>query len=150
MVIDDSEPAANMLRARIEHMVPDVQVDINLSPEVAEGYHIYFIDNDFHGKRHGLRLLQKVQDVAPQAMIVSFSAHLDDELLKKMVNRGCDAVLDKTSPGDFDDVLLCLQNYVSYLKHQGTPVEQMRFIGLVDSLRDLLREWNKRLEKDVA
>lgn len=145
LVIDDDQDAAEWLVYQLQTRFPEMQTELRLSPNVTGDFNIYFIDNDFHGTSLAGLLAETVRAQHPQALIVAFSARLDNPTLKRLVNAGCDGAFDKSSP---QDVGRMIDIVAAYSQRPGSESVSGGFLSAVRSIRDLLREWNRRLQRD--
>jgi DNA-binding NarL/FixJ family response regulator len=149
LVLDDDPMAAAMIKARIHQYLPGSHVQLEAQPKASPGYDIYFIDNDFDGQAMGHDLIEEVRRLAPRALVVAFSGTLDAALLRRLMNLGCDAVCDKSHPEEFPDALRTVRDYVDLLEVEARPNQNARLglVDLVQSLRGLLKDWNRRLDR---
>lgn len=145
LVIDDDQDAAEWLAFQLQQRFPGLQIELRLSPSVTGDFDMYFIDNDFHGKSLAGELAEAIRSQHSQALIVAFSARLDNGTLKRLVNAGCDGAFDKSNTEEVSQLLEIVESFA--MRSQSEP-RSGGFLSAVRSIRDLLREWNRRLEND--
>jgi DNA-binding NarL/FixJ family response regulator len=145
LVIDDDQDAAEWLVYQLQTRFPGMHTELRLSPSITGTFDLYFIDNDFHGTSLAGALAEAVRDQHPHALIVAFSARLDNPTLKQLVNAGCDGAFDKSNPAEVAQMLSIVEAYLQRINQETRPGG---FFSAVRSIRDLLREWNRRLEND--
>ncbi|MFO1006194.1 MAG: response regulator [Planctomycetaceae bacterium] len=145
LVIDDDQDAAEWLVYQLQTRFPGIRTELRLSPNISGTFDLYFIDNDFHGTSLAGALAEAVRDQHPQALIVAFSARLDNPTLKQLVNAGCDGAFDKSNP---DEVAQMLGIVEAYLQRSDRDSRPGGFFSAIRSIRELLHEWNRRLEND--
>lgn len=145
LVIDDDQDAAEWLVYQLQTRFPGIQTELRLSPNISGTFDLYFIDNDFHGTSLAGALAEAVRDQHPRSLIVAFSARLDNPTLKQLVNAGCDGAFDKSNPHEVAQMLGIVE---AYLQRSDQDPRSGGFFSAIRSIRDLLREWNRRLETD--
>ncbi|MEM1070513.1 MAG: hypothetical protein AAGG48_21195 [Planctomycetota bacterium] len=149
LIVDDDLDASEYLRYRLSKELDWMDVDVRQEPDVSGEYGIYFVDNDFHGRRIGTRLVRQIRSSQPESLIFAFSASLDAKTLKQLINAGCDGVCEKQDPGELTQFLSVVRNR---LRRQRTSTSRMTYesglCGTIRSITELLREWNRRLESN--
>ena len=71
---------------------PSARVTVTNEPRVLPGYDVYLIDNRFGQRELALDLCAQTRQVAPEALIIVWSAHVTKELLKELSRVGINAV----------------------------------------------------------
>ena len=89
LIVDDDLDAAEFLKFRLRQLNPDIGVEIRLQPDASGDFDMYFLDNDFAGMRLAAELAAAARRQRGDALIVAFSAFLDVQTLKQLINAGC-------------------------------------------------------------
>ncbi len=144
LVLDDDIWSLRLVKAALQECFPEVRVHTREVPDISGDFDLYFIDNDFNGTRVLPGLAAELRERRPDSLIIAFSATLDAPTLKALLNAGCDGACDKSVYGDLDEAMSIVRAYVDQ-RNQGT-----RRHGAIQSIRELLREWNRRLEHAEA
>ena len=142
LVVDDDVLAARMVEARLLHRFPRMVIESTTQPTDLGNYDIYLIDNDFNGTELGLSLARTIRADHPDALVVAFSGTLTGDLLKRLLNAGCNGACDKSSIEDLDTMLELIAPFVERGETRDGGV-----IGVLRSMTGLLREWNQRLDR---
>jgi CheY-like chemotaxis protein len=149
LLIDDDVWSLRLLKGMLEQCFPDLQVVARTEPDVSGVFDIYFIDNLIGGDYMVEQLARKIRGSRPEALVIAFSATLDKSTLKSLLAAGCNGACDKTVPSDLPMTMAVTQRYIEGLL--SAPAPQGRGLrGVLSSIRDLLREWNARLENEAA
>lgn len=143
-IIDDDPVAAAVMRARVRLRFPICQVSIFTKPIVDRNLDIYFIDNDFDGKALGLRLLNKIRSLNPEAPVIIFSAAMDRATSNEFRRSGCDAVYNKNEPRDSEAAFRIVEQHIKRLQltHPTRPEKVDR--EKKNPLRELLHQWSRK------
>lgn len=140
--------ALSFLEFKLRQGLPPFECETRDQPNVDGQFDVYFLDNDFQGRRVAAELAQHIRQRRPGALIIAFSGTLDQQTLKKLINAGCSGACDKSVPSDLDDAIGVARQFIDKLKQQ-REAERPQRGGLVDavrSIRGLLDSWNTRLE----
>jgi DNA-binding LytR/AlgR family response regulator len=150
LLVDDDPDASAWLAYTLNQRFPDLEISARDIPDLSGIFDIYFIDNDFHGKRLAAELATAIRAANPPAMIIAFSARLDSQSLKMLVNAGCDGACEKSEPADVEQMMRIVAAY--QVRRQCEDVEQSQcgLMKALHSIRNLLREWNRRLDGSRA
>ena len=147
LLLDDDEFALDFLQATLLDRYPDLDIEKRTQPDPAGDYDLFFLDDDFEGLRLAGRLARRIRADHPGAVILAFSASLDEPTLKELLNAGCDGVCDKKVPGDMPKLLEALDRCLLEIEEQrAKPPEQLSGRYLVKTIRELFSEWNRRLD----
>lgn len=147
LLLDDDEYALDFLQAVLAERYPELGIEKRLDPDPAGEFDLYFLDDDFEGVRLAGRLARRIRAQRPQAVILAFSASLDRETLKELLNAGCNGVCDKKVPADMPQMLEALDRCIAALEERRQrPPASFSGRNLVRTFRELFREWNQRLE----
>lgn len=147
LIVDDDPDSAEFLRFKLNKAFPNLDISVRNYPDTSGEYDLFFIDNDFDGACLAAELARTIVSATPQALIVAFSACLDTNVLKALLNLGCDWACDKSDPREIDIMMEVVGEHLRALAQNAeTPSQPLGFMGTIQSITDLLRQWNKRLE----
>ena len=149
LLVDDDPMALSFLEFKLRSGLPAFDCETRTEPNIDGAFDIYFIDNDFQGRRVAAELASRIRRERPDALIIAFSGTLDSQTLKNLINAGCSGACDKSQPGDLDEALQVARKYIDTLNQQRASQRPQRG-GLVDavrSIRGLLDSWNTRLDQ---
>lgn len=150
LLLDDDPAALRFLEFKLRRTLPEVDFESRLEPQVDGDFDIYFIDNEFDGKRMAAQLADRIRSQQPTAVIVAYSATLDRATLKSLLRAGCTKACDKSDPAELDEALQAICERVraaSALR----PKSKGPFGSLTRGLRtivELLEAWNTRLRQN--
>ena len=147
LLLDDDPYALEFLRAILSERYPGLEIHARSEPDPTGEYDVYLLDDDFEGVRLAGKLARRIRAQRPEALILAFSASLDDRTLKDLLGAGCNGVCDKRVPGDLPEMLEALDRCMSELeREQHRPPSDLSTRYLVNTFRDLFRAWNRRLD----
>ena len=147
LLLDDDEYALDFLQAILLERYPQLAIEKRLSPDPTGDFDLYFLDDDFEGVRLAGRLARRIRAQRPDAVILAFSASLDEPTLKELLNAGCNGVCDKKVPGDMPRMLEALDRCVEEVEEmRSLPPDNLSGRYLLNTFRELFQEWNRRLE----
>ena len=142
LLIDDDPSAVEYLSYLLHRELPQLKVTSRLNPDVGGRFDVYLIDNDFAGRRIAGQLTEEIRLRQPDALVIAFSASLDNSTLKELINAGCDAVADKANPDDHDMLLELIRRYGRAYRSAQSRTASIKRQPIVDSIVSLIREWN--------
>jgi DNA-binding NarL/FixJ family response regulator len=147
LLLDDDPYALEFLRAILSERYPGLEIHARSEPDPTGEYDVYLLDDDFEGVRLAGKLARRIRAQRPDALILAFSASLDDRTLKELLGAGCNGVCDKRVPADLPEMLEALDRCMTELEreHQRPPTD-LTTRYLVNTFRDLFRAWNRRLD----
>jgi len=147
LLLDDDPYALEFLRAVLSERYPRLEIHARSEPDPTGEYDVYLLDDDFEGVRLAGKLARRIRAQRPEALILAFSASLDDRTLKDLLGAGCNGVCDKRVPGDLPEMLEALDRCMSELEHEHRrPPSDLNTRYLVNTFRELFRAWNRRLD----
>ncbi len=149
VILDDDPIVTTVIREHIQTCYPIAEVRAYNEPVIKGGYDVYFVDNDFNGKRLASILVSQIREISPNALVVALSSTLDLDELRRLVNQGCNVVYNKRFPQKSQDAREVIDNYIKVLRENQGFQKRGRFIDLLGSLRSLLDQWNVRLNKNI-
>jgi CheY-like chemotaxis protein len=147
LLLDDDPYALEFLQAVLSERYPGLSIDVRCEPDPTGEYDVYLLDDDFEGVRLAGKLARRIRAQRPAALILAFSASLDQTTLKELLGAGCNGVCDKRVPSDLPEMLEALDRCVEELeeRRRGPPAD-LSGRYLVKTFRDLFRAWNTRLD----
>ena len=148
LLLDDDIWSLRLIKGLLQECFPDMKVHARDLPDPQGEFDIYFVDNDFNGRRVLPDLARDIRRERPQALIIAFSATLDAGTLKELINAGCDGACDKSVYGDLARTMEIVRAYIEQTMIGSPRGGRARANGAMGTVRDLLREWNRRLERD--
>ncbi|MEQ1893295.1 MAG: response regulator [Planctomycetota bacterium] len=147
LLLDDDPYALEFLRAILSERYPGLEIHARSEPDPTGEYDVYLLDDDFEGVRLAGKLARRIRAQRPEALILAFSASLDDRTLKDLLGAGCNGVCDKRVPSDLPEMLAALDRCMTELeREQHRPPSDLNTRYLVNTFRDLFRAWNRRLD----
>ena len=104
-----------------------------------------FVVNAFVGRRLSKSLSG---GVACAVMIASFavSASLDANILKSLLNLGCNGACDKSKLSDLEEMFRLVRRFINQRQTEQPRRSPGGLMSAIRSITDLLREWNARLD----
>jgi len=145
-VIDDDPFVIAHLKRSLCEKLPGVDVDGVRTPMAPAGYDVYIVDKDFEGACLGFDVINRVRDLAPDALVVAYSAFLDKEFLQSLLSERCSGAFDKGSLQELEDMIRLIGQF---LDERGDVTPRRHGLrSTVDAISSLLREWNLRLESN--
>ena len=142
-VVDDDPFVATHLSETILARLPGAEVVGVTNPVAPVGFDVYIVDKEFGDADRGFELVRRVKAIAPDSLVIAYSAFLDKEFLRNLLSEACDAAFDKGSLEQLDEMMGLI---VEFLDPSRVAAKAPR--GLKDtlsSITDLVREWNARL-----
>ena len=149
LLVDDDPMALSFLEFKLRSALPVFECETRTEPNIDGAFDIYFLDNDFQGRRVAAELASRIRQERPNALIIAFSGTLDSQTLKNLINAGCSGACDKSQPGDLDEALKVTRKYIDTLQRQRESEKPQRggIVDAVRSIRGLLDSWNTRLDQ---
>jgi len=147
LLLDDDPYALEFLRAVLSERYPGLEIHARSEPDPTGEYDVYLLDDDFEGVRLAGKLARRIRAQRPDALILAFSASLDERTLKELLGAGCNGVCDKRVPADLPEMLGALDRCMGELERESArPPSDLSTRYLVNTFRDLFRAWNRRLD----
>lgn len=153
IIMDDDPHYAGMLALKLRMQFPELMVSSYNKADLPGGYDIYVLDNDFFGEKCGAELAEKVRKIAPNSLVIVLSGTLEFSLLKRLVNCHAAGVFDKSSEDDLGHMIGLIEQFLLRSETQRTSSKPASMPSTLSGIRDLMKEWNKRLafeEKRVS
>ena len=146
-IIDDDPLICDVVSSVLRSNFEDIEVYIYNEPVVSPTLDIYIIDNQFDGECYIKGLLKEIRSCNPNALVVAMSATLDFDVLRELMNSGCNAAWNKNWDQS-EEILNIIKTYIHTLERAKTK-QSKGMKGAFDSLTDLLTQWNERLKNDI-
>lgn len=145
-IIDDDPFVTAHLERNFSQRIPNAEV-IGISNPIAPiGFDVYIVDREFGGDSCGRDLVKRVKKVAPNSLVVAYSAFLDRDFLRSLVLQDCEGAFDKGSLEELDKMTTLIEQFLETGELPKMTSKSSR--GTVRSILDLLREWNIRLSRN--
>ena len=142
-IVDDDPFVATHLKDAISERLPDAEVVGVTNPVAPIGFDVYIVDKEFGDDDHGFELVRRVKAIAPESLVIAYSAFLDRDFLRNLLSAECDGAFDKGSLEQLDDMLSLIAGYLE--TRPGREGARRRLTDTLVSIADLVREWNVRL-----
>ena len=146
LLLDDDPLFAAGFRRRFRLAFPDAVLETRTDPRVDGDFDLYFLDNQFEGEELAERLLNEVRVVNPGALVIAVSASLDADILKSLLNLGCNGACDKSKLSDLEEMFRLVRRFINNRKAEQPRHSRGGLMSAIRSITDLLREWNARLD----
>ena len=151
LLLDDDPAALRFLEYKLRRSIPEVDCEARLQPEVDGDFDIYFIDNEFEGQRIAAQLADRIRTLKPSALIIAYSATLDRDTLKRLMQAGCTKACDKSAPSELDAALDVLREHVQRIRMARKEAPRGPLGSLIQGLRTvtgLIEAWNTRVRQN--
>ena len=142
-IIDDDPFVVAYLRQAFGKHLPDVEVEGISEPVAPAGFDVYVVDREFDGEAQGREVVRRIRAVAPQSLVIAYSAHLDREFLRSLLREGCAGAFDKGSLEELDNMIAIIADHLATDTSENGPLRS--FGETVRAISSLVREWNLRL-----
>ena len=146
LLLDDDPLFAAGFRRRFRIAFPDAELETRTEPRVDGDFDLYFLDNQFDGEELAERLLNQVRVVNPDALVIAVSATLDADILKSLLNLGCNGACDKSKLSDLEEMFRLVRRFIHHRQLEQPRRSRGGLMSAIRSITDLLREWNARLD----
>lgn len=147
LLLDDDDFALEFLEVFLLNRYPQLEIETRKRPDPAGDFDLYFLDDDFEGVCLAAKLARRIRAQRPDAIIVAFSAFLDAQTLKELLDAGCNGVCDKRVAEDLPDMVSALDRCLEELEEQRKkPPTDLTGRYLLKTFRELFRAWNRRLD----
>lgn len=151
LILDDDTDASELMRYRLNKSLDAIEIEVRSTPDASGEFDVYFVDNDFDGCRLGPQLTRQIRGNQPESLIFAFSANLDSDTLKHLMNVGCDGVCEKHDPDELQSFLSIVGSRIQERRFRSSRnADESGFLATVRSITELIREWNRRLENNIA
>lgn len=141
-ILDDSPVSTKLQEKLIRKRFPRAEISVCHEPRPLVGQDVYLIDNQFGASDCAVELATEIRKTDPKALIIVWSATVTKELLKQLSPVGINAVAEKGNLEDVDAALEVTERFVRRGRSQAS------FGDTIRSIRDLLSQWNERLQSE--
>ena len=145
-IIDDDPFVMEHLAQSFRQRLPDVEVVGVSDPVAPVGFHVYIVDRDFGGENCGEDLIQRVKRIAPNSLVIAYSAFLDRDFLRSLILEHCEGAFDKGSLTELEKMIELIEDFLEESRSPGKSSRSSK--NTVRSILDLVREWNIRLSQN--
>jgi DNA-binding NarL/FixJ family response regulator len=142
-IIDDDPFVVAHLRQAFGKRLPGVEVVGVVEPIAPAGFDVYVVDKEFDGDSRGRDVVRRIRSVAPQSLVLAYSAYLDREFLRALLREGCEGAFDKGSLEELDAMITIIEEFLATGTRGDTKVRGLG--STVRAISGLVREWNLRL-----
>jgi len=97
VIIDDDPFVTKHVAKSFAERLPDVEVVGITNPIAPVGFDVYIVDREFGGDNCGRDIVQRVKEIAPNSLIIAYSAFLDRDYLRALLLDDCEGAFDKGS-----------------------------------------------------
>jgi uncharacterized protein involved in exopolysaccharide biosynthesis/MinD-like ATPase involved in chromosome partitioning or flagellar assembly len=145
-IIDDDPFVVAHVREAFGQRLPGVTVEGIAEPVAPAGFDVYVVDQEFDGEARGKEVVRRIRAVAPDSLVLAYSAYLDREFLRGLLREGCAGAFDKGSLEELDAMIGIVADHLAAERRPGGA---MRGFGeTVRAISSLVREWNLRLARN--
>ena len=145
-VIDDDPLVLAHLSRTFAQQFPDADIVGVSDPIAPVGYDVYIIDREFGENRCGLDLIKRVKRLAPDSLVVAYSAFLDRDYLRSLILEHCEGAFDKGSLEELEKMIGLIGDFLD--KRGPRKGNSPSAKNTVRSIFELVREWNIRLSQN--
>lgn len=142
-IIDDDPFVVAHLKQAFAKRLPDVEVVGIVEPVAPAGFDVYVVDKEFDGDSRGRDVVRRIRALAPQSLVLAYSAYLDREFLRALLREGCEGAFDKGSLEELDAMISIIGDYLARGRRKESGASGLG--GTVRAISGLVREWNLRL-----
>lgn len=145
-IIDDDPFVIEHLLKDLGDKFPQAEVVGIRNPIAPAGFDVYIIDREFDHESFGHELVRRVKKVAPNSLVIAYSAFLDRNFLRSLVLENCEGAFDKGSLEELEKMTVFIGRYLEGGLTENTGA--MSSLGTIRTIFDLVREWNTRLSRN--
>lgn len=141
LVVHDDPAQAHEAAERLRDAFPEMVVVTTEDP-TAYGHDFDVLVVDCRAR--GAEVVRMLRAEAQDALILAYVDGIERDALKGLVNAGVDGVFDGTDADDVDELVGQVRTFVT--RHVESPDTQ-GLLGVMRSMADLVRQWNRRLDR---
>ena len=145
-IIDDDPFVMAHLSESFRQRLSNVEVVGIPDPVAPVGYHVYIIDRDFGGNNCGQDLVQRIRRIAPNSLVIAYSAFLDRDYLRNLILEHCEGAFDKGSLAELEKMIELIDEFLEKIRSSKMAGQSSK--NTVRSIYELVREWNIRLSQN--
>jgi hypothetical protein len=90
--------------------------------------------------------VQRVKRIAPDSLVIAYSAFLDRDFLRSLILEHCEGAFDKGSLTELEKMIELIEGFLEELRSSGKSSQSSK--NTVRSIFELVREWNIRLSQN--
>jgi len=140
LVVTGDAATAHPIRERLERRFPDMAVETTHTPSgLCLDYDVFVVDCP----TVGTSVARMLRAENPQAFLLAFTDELDVDALKELLNATCNAACDRVDEECLETALDQVRHFIA--QRSASP-EGTGLLGVVRSMSELLKLWNRRLE----
>lgn len=141
LVVHDEPVGARALAERLRTAFPGMVVVTTDDPNAyGHDFDVFVVDC----KRLGIDIVRTLHAETPTALMLAIVDGLDRASLKEVVNAGASTLVDETEPGDVDALDVRIR---AFLARRAETPEARGLLGVMRSMADLVRMWNRRMDR---
>ena len=144
-IIDDDPFVTKHLTQHFSDRLPQTEVVGIGNPIAPVGFDVYIVDREFGDDSCGQELVQRVKKVAPNSLIIAYSAFLDRAFLRDLVLEDCEGAFDKGSLEELEKMTLLIEDFLATGSVSAKARKSNQ--GTIHLILNLVREWNTRLSR---
>ena len=145
-IIDDDPFVMTHLAHSFKQRLPNVEVVGVSDPVAPVGYQVYIVDREFDGNNCGQDLVQRIRRIAPNSLVIAYSAFLDRDYLRNLILEHCEGAFDKGSLAELEKMIELIDEFLE--KIRTSKMAGQSSTSTVRSIYELVREWNIRLSQN--
>ena len=145
-IIDDDPFVMTHLAESFRQRLSNVEVIGVYDPVAPVGFDVYVIDRDFDGNKCGQDLMQRVKRIAPDSLVIAYSAFLDRDYLRGLILEHCEGAFDKGSLAELEKMIELIEEFLDEARSSKPTSRSTK--NTVRSIFELVREWNIRLSQN--
>jgi hypothetical protein len=145
-IIDDDPFVITHLTRHLRGRIPGATIVGVSNPIAPIGYNVYIVDREFGEDSCGQELVRRIKEVAPNSLVVAYSAFLDRDFLRDLVLQDCEGAFDKGSLEELEKMTTLIEAFVETGRLPSGASGPRH--GTIRSILNLLREWNTRLSRN--
>ena len=111
-IIDDDPFTFAHLQHVFQKRLAGVEVAGIAEPIAPVGFDVYVVDKEFRGANLGHDVVKRIQAIAPESLVLAYSAYLDREFLRGLMGERCRGAFDKGSLEEVDRMISVIETYL--------------------------------------
>lgn len=140
LILDDDPWALEIAKHYVKKEIPDLEITTRTVPDLHGDFDAYVIDWDFAGATLGAELARDIRSTCGKALIVAWSARLEREALKDLLNAGCDLAFDKNNTDECRAMARAIRDQLAKTRRSE---KRSRFANTLRGLLSLVKELNR-------
>lgn len=144
-IIDQNAASATALKMVLRNRFEGMEISAFAEPAAPIGFDIFIVAANLLTEASGENLIPRIRNVASNSLILAYSDDLSLDLIKRLMNMGCEGVYDKDKQ---EDVAELFDKLDFYIDSQAKVASNRGVGGTVNAISALIREWNTRIERN--